>query len=210
VNGLSFGNENDGRNGRWGMNSADGSQILLCADAAEWVSWLSDHHRKANEIWLVVAKKGFESDGIVIEDALDAALCFGWIDSHRKGRDDRSFLQRYSPRRPRTPWSQLNVNRAERLMNLGRMQEAGLREVLAAQADGRWVSAYASQAEAVVPPEFQAALNTHPPSAAAYYELSKSAQYAIILPILKAVDVQIRVRRVQTALSALGSSGKHG
>lgn len=192
------------------MNSADSTDVSLFADATQWTSWLSDNHWRAKEIWLVVAKKGFESDCVVIDDALDTALCFGWIDSHRKGRDNRSFLQRYSPRRPRTPWSQLNVNRAERLMNDGRMQKAGLREVLAAQADGRWASAYASQAEAVVPPEFEAVLTVHPLSAAAFYRLSKSAQYAIILPILKAVGPEIRARRAQKALSALGSNSERG
>ena len=187
------------------MNAAAIPEALVCANAAEWESWLADQHRQVAEIWLVIARKGFESEGLVIGDALDVALCYGWIDSHRKGRDKRSYLQRYSPRRPRAPWSRLNVERAEVLMNNGRMREAGLIDISAAQADGRWAAAYAPQADAATPPELEAALKALAPSAAAFERLSKSARYALILPILKAVSPEARAGRVQKALEILAA-----
>ncbi|MEO7688207.1 MAG: YdeI/OmpD-associated family protein [Sphingomonas sp.] len=187
------------------MNAADIPEALVCANATEWETWLAHQHRQVAEIWLVIARKGFESEGLVIGDALDMALCFGWIDSHRKGRDKRSYLQRYSPRRPRAPWSQLNVERANALINNGRMREAGLIEILAAQADGRWAAAYAPQADAATPTDLEAALNASAPSADAFDRLSKSARYALILPILKAVSPEARARRVQKALETLAA-----
>ncbi|MFE9580085.1 YdeI family protein [Nocardia sp. NPDC006044] len=109
------------------------------SNAAQWESWLADQHDDAVEVWLVIAKQGTE--GLTIGEALDVALCFGWIDSHRKALDERHFLQRYSPRRAKSPWSQLNVMKAEALIAAGRMREPGFAAIEAAETDGRWAAA---------------------------------------------------------------------
>ena len=178
-------------------------QTLTFDDAVQWQAWLADHHQRSSEVWLVIAKKGFETAGITIGEALDAALCFGWIDSHRRGRDRGSYLQRYSPRRSKSPWSALNVERAEALIQDGRMQEAGRIEIAAAQADGRWTAAYEPQAKASVPADVTAAFAQRPRAAEAFEQLSKSARYALILPILKAVAPETRARRLQKAIETL-------
>ncbi|MEV6558023.1 hypothetical protein AB0M22_20075 [Nocardia sp. NPDC051756] len=111
------------------------------SNAAQWESWLADRHDDATDVWLVIAKKGAE--GLTIGEALDVALCFGWIDSHRKALDEQHFLQRYSPRRAKSPWSQLNVTKAEALIAAGRMRKPGFAAIEAAAADGRWTAAKA-------------------------------------------------------------------
>ncbi|MFB8277271.1 YdeI/OmpD-associated family protein [Nocardia colli] len=108
---------------------------------AQWESWLAGRHDDAADVWLVIAKKGAE--GLTIGEALDVALCFGWIDSHRKALDEQHFLQRYSPRRAKSPWSQLNMSKAEALIAAGRMREPGYAAIEAAEADGRWTAAKA-------------------------------------------------------------------
>ncbi|MFI6165363.1 YdeI family protein [Nocardia sp. NPDC051052] len=107
-------------------------------DAAGWESWLADRHDESAGIWLVIAKKG--AAGLTIGAALEVALCYGWIDSHRKGLDEQYYLQRYSPRRPKSPWSRINAGKAEALIAAGRMRAPGLAAIRAAVADGRWVN----------------------------------------------------------------------
>ncbi|MGY4395469.1 uncharacterized protein YdeI (YjbR/CyaY-like superfamily) [Sphingomonas sp. UYAg733] len=192
------------------MTAKSDDAELIFADAGQWQGWLADNHRHASEAWLVIARKGFEADGVTIGDALDVALCFGWIDSHRKARDTRSFLQRYSPRRPKTPWSLLNVRRAEALIAAGRMSEAGLAAVRAAQEDGRWASAYASQVEAPMPADIAAALEGDGQAREAYDNLSKSAQYALVLHVLKSASADTRERRIAKAMKGLRESGNAG
>lgn len=107
-------------------------------DAAGWESWLADHHETRAEAWLKIAKKGSAAVSVTSEQALEVSLCHGWIDSHRRSYDEHFFLQRYSPRRKGSPWSQVNVERVEKLTAAGRMRPAGLVQVAAAQSDGRW------------------------------------------------------------------------
>ena len=142
---------------------------------------------------------------LTITDALDVALCFGWIDGQRKRYDDVSFLQRYCPRRPRSSWSQVNVAKVEALTAAGRMQPAGLAEVAAAQADGRWEAAYESQRTAAVPPDLAAALAADARANAAFERLGKSERYAVILPLLKARTPEARARRVTQAVTRLAT-----
>ncbi|MEV0390422.1 hypothetical protein [Nonomuraea sp. NPDC050643] len=117
--------------------------MTILADAAAWRSWLSEHHDRANEAWLVLAKKGTtEPTTLTYEQALEEALCQGWIDGLARSRDEGTYLQRFSPRRPRSAWSRRNVARVERLTRAGRMRPAGLAQVERAQADGRWDAAW--------------------------------------------------------------------
>ncbi|MFD4439654.1 YdeI family protein [Nocardia sp. NPDC058519] len=113
-------------------------EFITCADSAEWEAWLAANHADASEVWVRIAKKGAPDPSVTITETLDGALCYGWIDSHRRSLDADHYLQRYSPRRARSPWSQINVAKAEALIAAGRMRPAGYAAIDAAVADGRW------------------------------------------------------------------------
>jgi uncharacterized protein YdeI (YjbR/CyaY-like superfamily) len=123
------------------VGADDGLPHLSFASAAEWEAWLEANHDSSEGVWLKIAKKGSEKASVTIADALDVCLCFGWIDSRREALDDDYFLQRYTPRRPRSKWSRINVEKVAELTTAGRMQPAGLAEVEQAKADGRWDAA---------------------------------------------------------------------
>jgi uncharacterized protein YdeI (YjbR/CyaY-like superfamily) len=118
--------------------SAEGVQAVAFESPAAWESWLAAHHASAQLLWLRIAKKGHAPPGVFYDDALDVALCYGWIDGQRKASDSVSFLQRYTPRRPQSHWSARNVGKALALQAARRMQPAGLAQITAALADGRW------------------------------------------------------------------------
>jgi uncharacterized protein YdeI (YjbR/CyaY-like superfamily) len=179
------------------------NQILACPNAAEWESWLSHHHPENEGVWLLIAKKGSDKASITISEALDTALCYGWIDSQRKAYNASTYLQRYSPRGKRSPWSKLNVERAEKLIAAGRMRSPGFAEIAAAKADGRWAAAYASQRNADVPRDVVAALKAKPRASTAFEQLTKTARYALLLPVLKATTPKIRAARLKKAVAAL-------
>jgi uncharacterized protein YdeI (YjbR/CyaY-like superfamily) len=160
--------------------------VMDFPDAARWEAWLADHHRERTEAWLLIAKRHSGRASVTVTEALDVALCYGWIDGQRKAHDDASFLQRYCPRRPKSSWSKVNVGKVEALIAAGRMRPAGLAEVEAARADGRWDAAYESQRTADVPPELAAALAADAVARAAFERLGRSERYAVILPVLKA------------------------
>jgi uncharacterized protein YdeI (YjbR/CyaY-like superfamily) len=172
-------------------------------DATEWEAWLAKHYNSSAGEWLVITKNGSDQAGLAISDALDVALCFGWIDSQRKGRDSTSYLQRYSRRGPRSSWSRLNVDRADVLIRAGRMKPPGLVEIAAAKADGRWTAAYEPQRKFIVPEDFSAALQTDAKARAAFARMTKSARYALILPILKATSPKLRSARLRKAVAGL-------
>ncbi len=174
-------------------------------DGSEWESWLEGRHSESTEAWLRIGKKNSGMALLSITDALDGALCFGWIDGHRRGLDDVSFLQRYSPRRKRSSWSQVNVAKIEALVAAGRMRPAGLAEVELARADGRWQSAYQSQRTAETPSDLVAALASNPVAAAAFDGLGKTERYAVILPILKARTPAARSRVLAQAIARLST-----
>jgi uncharacterized protein YdeI (YjbR/CyaY-like superfamily) len=176
---------------------------LEFSDAAGWESWLAGHHRQEREAWLRIGKRHAGPARLTIADALDVALCFGWIDGQRRALDDVSFLQRYCARRPTSSWSQVNVAKVEALTAAGRMQPAGLAEVAAAQADGRWQAAYESQRTAAVPPDLAAALAADTRASAAFERLGRSERYAVILPLLKARTPETRAERVTRAIAQL-------
>ncbi|PWR08681.1 OmdA domain containing protein [Micromonospora acroterricola] len=181
--------------------------VLDFPDAAAWESWLAGQHEVSGEAWLRIARRHSGLASITIVDALDVALCYGWIDGQRRSHDDVSFLQRYSRRRPRSSWSQVNVAKVEALAAAGRMRPAGLAEVAAAKADGRWDAAYESQRAAAVPPDLTAALAGDPRATVAFERLGRSARYAVILPLLKARTPETRARMVAQAVARLASQG---
>ncbi|WP_117215428.1 YdeI/OmpD-associated family protein [Allorhizocola rhizosphaerae] len=169
----------------------------------EFEAWLGEHHATETEVWLRIAKEGARGATLSIGEALDVALCFGWIDSQRRSYDDSFYAQRYSPRRPGSQWSRVNVDRAQRLIAQGRMREPGLAQVASAKADGRWDAAYASQATAEVPEDLLAALRAHPAAARAFDALGKTQRYQIILGLLKAKSARTRAARLAKAITTL-------
>lgn len=177
--------------------------VLDLPDVVAWEAWLDAHHDTAPEVWLRIAKKGSGHGSISIGDALDGALCFGWIDGQRNGFDEVSFLQRYCPRRARSSWSQVNVEKVARLTAEGRMRPSGLAEVEAARADGRWDAAYERQSTASVPEDLAAALAADPVAAAAFEALSRSERYVVFLPVLKATTPGARAKAVARAVDGL-------
>ncbi|MFK4731057.1 YdeI/OmpD-associated family protein [Agromyces mediolanus] len=181
--------------------SAARPDLLHFDDAAEWEAWL-ERNGDAGEAWLRIAKKG--RPGLAISDALDVALCFGWIDSVRRGNDDGSFAQRYSPRRAGSPWSHVNVERAEALEAAGRMRPGGLAQLASARADGRWDAAYVRQRDATVPEDLAAALAAAPFAASRFAALGKTRQYALVLPLLKARTAEGRAARLAKLVAELG------
>ena len=184
--------------------------LLDLPDGAAWEAWLEEHHATAPEAWLRIAKKGSGLAGLSIGEALDGALCFGWIDGQRRGLDDVSFLQRYCPRRARSTWSQVNVEKVARLTAEGRMRPSGQAEVESAQADGRWDAAYERQSTATVPDDLAAALAADPVAAAAFEALGRSERYLVMLPVLKATIPAARARQVDRALVQLRESAGRG
>jgi uncharacterized protein YdeI (YjbR/CyaY-like superfamily) len=181
---------------------------LVLADADAWRSWLLEHEAGSDGEWLVLAKKGVrEPTSLTYQEALEEALCSGWIDGQRRSRDAGTFLQRYTPRRPRSIWSQRNVGIIARLEEAGRMRERGRAEVDRARADGRWEAAYAGPATAEVPGELAAALAADPAARAAFEALSGSARYSVLHPVLSARDAASRERAAARAVLRLRGDG---
>ncbi|MFD0589353.1 YdeI family protein [Paenibacillus sp. GCM10027627] len=185
------------------MGTVGALEFIDFTDAADWESWLESHYERQEGVWLRIAKKGSGIHSISIPEALDGALCYGWIDSHRKGYNKEYYLQRYSPRRSKSPWSLINVRKAEELIETKRMKPPGFAEIRRAQEDGRWDAAYESQRSATIPPDFAAALEQHEGAHKAYSLLDKTAQYAILLPLLKATTAKSRAAQLQKAITTL-------
>jgi uncharacterized protein YdeI (YjbR/CyaY-like superfamily) len=128
------------------MEALEREDIIAFADAAAWEAWLAEHHERESGVWLKIAKKSSGKTSVTVAEALDVALCYGWIDSQRKPYDEDHYLQRYSARRRKSPWSRINVDKAEALVAAGRMRDPGLAAIQAAKADGRWDAARSKEA----------------------------------------------------------------
>jgi uncharacterized protein YdeI (YjbR/CyaY-like superfamily) len=148
-------------------------------DAAQFYVWLSQNHNTETELWIKIHKVGSGLTSINAKEAIEVVLCWGWIDAIRKGFDDKSFLQRYTPRGKKSIWSQINVDSVARLVTEGRMTEHGLREVEAAKADGRWARAYKSGKDLKIPDDLQAAIDAEPQALAMLKSLSEQNRFAL-------------------------------
>jgi uncharacterized protein YdeI (YjbR/CyaY-like superfamily) len=189
------------------MAVPDPSAVLELPDADAWDAWLSANHADAPEAWLRIAKRGSGLPVIAIADALDVALCWGWIDGRRRSNDAVSFLQRYCPRRSRSAWSQVNVGKVEALIAAGRMRPPGMAQVDAAKADGRWAAAYERQSTAEPPADLVAALAANPAARAAFDRLSRSDRYLVIMALAKARTPATRARTLARAIEQLTAEG---
>ncbi|HXE44859.1 MAG TPA: YdeI/OmpD-associated family protein [Conexibacter sp.] len=187
---------------------ADELPILPFASAAAWEAWLDAEHARAAGVWLQIAKKDTGVATVTYAEALDVALCFGWIDGQKRGFDATWFLQRFTPRTARSRWSKINTEHVERLAAAGRMRPAGLAQVEAARADGRWAAAYDGQRSAAVPPDLQAALDADPAAAAFFATLRGANRYAILYRVQDAKRPETRARRIArfTAMLARGET----
>jgi len=181
---------------------ADGP-LLEFPDRGAWAAWLAEHGEASSGVWLKLARKDGGERSVTYAEALDVALCHGWIDGQKGGIDERHWRQRFTPRTVRSRWSKRNRQRAEELLALGEMSPAGLREVDAARADGRWEAAYDSPATAEVPPDLQAALDTDPAAREFFDGLDRANRYAILYRLQEARRPETRTRRLEKFLVML-------
>jgi uncharacterized protein YdeI (YjbR/CyaY-like superfamily) len=185
--------------------------ILLFAAPADLEAWLERNHDQPDGIWLKIAKKGAEEPSVTYAEALDLALCFGWIDSQKRGHDEQHFLQRFTPRRPRGRWSRINREKAEGLIAAGRVRPAGLAEVDAAKADGRWDAAYEGQRTAKVPDDLQRELDASHTAREFFAGLDSANRYAIVYRLNDAKKPETRERRLRKFVAMLERGEKiHG
>lgn len=171
--------------------------------ADEFDAWLEQHHGASGGLWLQVGKKGNPEPSVTRAEFVPLLLRWGWIDGQVRSLDEHWYLQRITPRRPRSVWSKVNVAYVEQLLADGRMQPPGLAQVEAAKADGRWDAAYAGSATMEPPPELQAALDADPAAARAFEALTKSARYSICWAVHNAKRPETKARRVARALDEL-------
>jgi uncharacterized protein YdeI (YjbR/CyaY-like superfamily) len=177
--------------------------IMAFASAREFELWLGREHARSSGSWLKFAKKSSGHETVSVTEAIDIALCYGWIDGQLATYDTSFWLVRYTPRGPKSAWSQINRDRVARLIEAGRMQPAGLAAVELAQADGRWDRAYQPQRNSTVPPDFQAALDANPKAAAFFATLKGSNRYAVLYRVQDAKRVETRARRIEQFVERL-------
>jgi uncharacterized protein YdeI (YjbR/CyaY-like superfamily) len=170
--------------------------VLAFPTAQDWHEWLSEHGATSAGVWLKTAKKAAAEPTVSYADALEVALCFGWIDGQKGPLDEQYWLQRFTPRKPASKWSQINTQKAEALITAGRMQPGGLREVELAKADGRWDRAYAGQRVAAVPEDLRQALDANPAASAFFETISGVNRYAILYRIQAVKRPETRSRKI--------------
>jgi len=177
--------------------------ILECADDAHWQHWLQDNHASSPGVWLKFAKQAADASTVNHAQALDTAICFGWIDGQVRRFDESFWLQRFTPRGPRSRWSQVNRAKAEQLITDGRMHAAGLAEVQAARADGRWEAAYEPQSRATVPDDLKAALAAEPAAREFFETLTGQRRYAFLYRLHHVTQPAARQRRIASYIELL-------
>jgi uncharacterized protein YdeI (YjbR/CyaY-like superfamily) len=182
---------------------ADDLPILLFAGPDDLEAWLEANAATSSGLWVKIAKKGAPEPSVTYAEALELALCFGWIDSQKRGLDDTHFLQRFTPRRPRGRWSKINREKAEALESAGALRPAGAAEVAAAKADGRWEAAYEGARTAEVPAHLQRELDANPTAAAFFADLDGANRYAILYRLQEAKKPETRERRLRKFLAML-------
>jgi uncharacterized protein YdeI (YjbR/CyaY-like superfamily) len=177
--------------------------IISFASQDGWETWLAGQHATSSGLWLKIAKKEAGTPTVSYPEALEAALCFGWIDGQKRALDDIHWLQRFTPRRAQSKWSRINRDKAQALIDAGRMRPAGLREVELAQADGRWEAAYEGQRSIGVPPDLAEALAANEAASEFFGKLSSANRYAVLYRVNDAKRPQTRARRIATYVAML-------
>ena len=189
------------------MKSTD-LPILPFENKKEWTSWLAKGHARSMGVWLKLAKKDSGIVSVTYEEALDVALCYGWIDGQKKGFDDKYWLQKFTPRGPKSIWSKINTEKVEKLIKGGEMQPAGLAAMEAAKKDGRWDAAYASQKNISMPEDFQSALDKNKKARDFFATLKSSERYSFLFRIQTAKKAETRAKRIQQFVEMLEKNEK--
>jgi uncharacterized protein YdeI (YjbR/CyaY-like superfamily) len=190
------------------MDPKPDDPLVFFESSADFERWLRKHHAKASCIWVKYAKKKSGIPSIDWDQAVDVALCYGWIDGQAKSLDDTYSIQRFTPRRSRSKWSKLNRERVARLTKAGRMQPAGLEEVARAKADGRWDAAYDSPANAKVPDDLAKALAKSAKAKKFFDSLSSTNRFAILYRLQEAKKPETRARRLEKFIAMLQKGEK--
>lgn len=176
----------------------DHGKVLEFKTSDSFYKWLARNHGKQDEVWIKLHKVSSGLPSITPAEAIDVCLCWGWIDGLRKGLDDRSYLQRYCPRRARSTWSRINVDNVARLIAEGRMTEHGLEEVDAAKADGRWARAYGGSKQMTIPADLQAAIDAEPKAKAMLAKLSAQNRFALAFRLHNMKTEAGRKRKIES------------
>ena len=171
-------------------------EVLNFGSQAELAQWLAEHHGRSDGVWLRHAKKGAPQATVTYQEALEVALCFGWIDGTKKGEDKFYYRQRWTPRRARSIWSKINRDKALRYIEEGKMQPSGLAEIERARKDGRWDAAYDGGSVATVPPDLQAAFDANPGAEAFFKTLDSQNRYAVLFRVQTALKPETRAKRI--------------
>jgi len=184
--------------------------ILPFESKKKFAEWLAKNHDKSAGLWLKIAKKATGISTVTYAEALDVALCYGWIDGQKGSFDEQYFLQKFTPRRPKSIWSKINVEKVERLIASGEMKLSGLKAVEAAKLDGRWAAAYSSQKNMEVPADFQSALNKNKKAKAFFETLTGSRRYSFLLRIETAKKAETREKRIRQFVEMLAKGEMFG
>ena len=182
--------------------------IIPFASRDAWEAWLQEQHATSEGLWLKFAKKDSGIETVTYSEAVEAALCYGWIDGQKASFDDHYWLQRFTPRGPRSKWSKINRQKATELIERGEMKPAGLREVERAKADGRWDAAYDAQSTATVPEDLRRELDKNDRAREFFATLDSANRYAILYQIQDAKKPETRARRIQKYVALLGEQKK--
>ena len=179
------------------------SSPTLFKSAKAFETWLKKHHATSDGLWLKIAKRGAAKPSVTYPEAVEVALCWGWIDGQKKGLDDQHWLQRFTPRRARSVWSKINVDKVAALVEAGRMQAPGHAQIAAAKADGRWARAYDGARTSAVPKDLLAALAAEPKAKAFFATINAANRYAVLWRIQTAVKPETRARRIAQLVEML-------
>jgi uncharacterized protein YdeI (YjbR/CyaY-like superfamily) len=185
-----------------GGNSTQG-ETRLFKDQAAWSAWLDKNHARSSGIWLRIAKKNSGLQSVSYAEAIDAALCYGWIDGQKRPESEQAWLQRFCPRSAKSIWSKINREKALALIKNGRMMPAGQQAIEKARSNGRWESAYDSPSRAAVPDEFESALKTSPKAKSFFETLDRANRYAVLFRIQTAKKTETRARNIQKFIAML-------
>lgn len=190
------------------MTAEKSLPTIAFASRGEWEAWIEENHETMDGVWLKLAKKDSGVAGVSYPEAVEVALCYGWIDGLARKFDEDFWLQRYTPRRKRSKWSKINRDKAESLIEKGMMEPAGLREIERAKADGRWDAAYESPSEATVPEDLHRELEKNEAAREFFATLDSANRYAILHRIEDAKKPETRKRRIEKYVAMLAEGEK--
>lgn len=182
--------------------------IIAFASEAAWEKWLEENYDSSQGLWLKIAKKESGHDSVYYPEALNVALCFGWIDGQKGKFDNEFWLQKFTPRRPNSGWSAINREKVNTLIAEGKMREAGMKEVERAKAKGIWDTAYESQSKITIPEDFQTELDKNPTAKEFFAQLNSANRYAVLYRITTAKKAETRQKRIEKLIAMLNAKEK--